>query len=514
MIVDLEKYQNGKVWDLINCQCDYCGIQFVRSKRNLKVGRTILQKDSCNSRECVKNKRSESQFVKHGVANAGGTPESLKKIRETTLRKYGVENAVQCPSIKKKIEDTNLKKYGSKSYLGTSQCKEQLKQYCQENYGVDNVMNIPEVKEKYRKNCELKYGVDHPRKYERYMEEFCQKFLEKHGVNYPSQMEDHLEKRQKTCVQKYGYDHPVKNLEIQEKIRNTCIEKYGKYPVNCFGKTEAEIAEYIRSFGKECSSDWTLLGGKEIDLYIKDSNLAIEYCGLFWHNEMSPSPRDKNFHYSKYKKLSDMGIKLLTIFEDEWIKKNDICKSILCANLNVTERIYARKTHVTEINKKTASDFLDDNHLQGAGRFNIACGMYHKDVLVGVITGGPHHRQGHQSFVLSRMCFKKYTQVVGGSSKMFSFFKEMTPSHEIISWSDNRWSNGNVYQKLGFKLDENLPPDYSYYKYGSYCDRRSKQSMKKSNTSCPKNITEKEWCIKNGYVRIWDCGKIRWVYQK
>ncbi len=37
--------------------------------------------------------------------------------------------------------------------------------------------------------------------------------------------------------------------------------------------------------------------------------------------------------------------------------------------------------------------------------------------------------------------------------------------------------------------------------------------MKKSNTGCPEDKTEKEWCLENGYVRIWDCGKKRWSYE-
>jgi hypothetical protein len=43
-------------------------------------------------------------------------------------------------------------------------------------------------------------------------------------------------------------------------------------------------------------------------------------------------------------------------------------------------------------------------------------------------------------------------------------------------------------------------------------ERISKQSQMKCNTGCPKDISEKEWALQNGLSRIWDCGKVRWVF--
>jgi hypothetical protein len=65
--------------------------------------------------------------------------------------------------------------------------------------------------------------------------------------------------------------------------------------------------------------------------------------------------------------------------------------------------------------------------------------------------------------------------------------------------------------KNGFIMDKELAPDYSYVNLNKRFERVSKQSMKKSNNGCPKEITEKQWAEKHGFVRIWDCGKKRWV---
>ena len=81
---------------------------------------------------------------------------------------------------------------------------------------------------------------------------------------------------------------------------------------------------------------------------------------------------------------------------------------------------------------------------------------------------------------------------------------------DLISWSDNRWSQGRVYEKMGFTLDSELPQDYSYVNVKRPIERLSKQSQKKSNTNCPEGMTEKEWAEERGLARIWDCGKKRW----
>ena len=83
---------------------------------------------------------------------------------------------------------------------------------------------------------------------------------------------------------------------------------------------------------------------------------------------------------------------------------------------------------------------------------------------------------------------------------------------EIISWSDNRWSVGSVYRKLGFVLAEELKPDYSYVDLKRPHRRISKQSQQKKKTGCPQGMTELEWANQRGLSRIWDCGKKRWLY--
>ena len=126
------------------------------------------------------------------------------------------------------------------------------------------------------------------------------------------------------------------------------------------------------------------------------------------------------------------------------------------------------------------------------------------------MTFGKHHRNSNKELILNRFAIKDGVSIAGGASKLFKNACKILPKGLIKSWSDNRWSQGNVYEKLGFILQGELPPDYSYvYKQ----TRVSKQSQQKNKTKCPTELTEVEWAHQRGFYRIWDCGKKVWVFE-
>ena len=287
---------------------------------------------------------------------------------------------------------------------------------------------------------------------------------------------------------------------------------------NGTSKIENEINQWIKSLGFDALK-YRFKGktkGKEIDIYIPSLKLGIEFNGLYWHSEQFI--KNNNYHYEKMKLCEEKGIRLITIFEDEWAERQGQVKNFLKSVLGIyNKRIYARKCEVKEVDKKIAKQFLEDNHTQGKTTFKISLGLYFEDELVGLITGNQHHRQGHgHTFVLNRLVFKDGHQVVGGASKLLKYLIKYAKKNgyiNLISWSDNRYSQGNVYKKLSFKLIEELKPDYSYIAPKN--TRQSKQSNKKKNLLKKGAIgtmenTEKELAKTLGLYRIWDCGKKRW----
>jgi hypothetical protein len=110
---------------------------------------------------------------------------------------------------------------------------------------------------------------------------------------------------------------------------------------------------------------------------------------------------------------------------------------------------------------------------------------------------------------LSRFCSNSNYHIPGIASKLLIYFKRNYSWKEIFSYADRRWSLGNVYYKLGFKLDSITKPNYWYIKD---LNRIHRFNLRKKYSE-PKDIPE---CIlrkKEGYYRIWDCGHLKFMIE-
>jgi hypothetical protein len=311
--------------------------------------------------------------------------------------------------------------------------------------------------------------------------------------------------------------------EAVAKRHATMLEKYGStgLPVDprAYGTAERELAAWVEAqIEKPTIAHKQLKGGGHLDITIESKALAIEYCGLHWHHELSKHPRRRNDHYGKMLKAKALGLRLVTIFEDEWKLRRRACEGFLLAILGISElKVWARRCEARLIPPGEAAVLMNAEHVQGASRrAALAAGLFYEGRMVGAMTFAPHHRGSTDTstVVLDRLCFAKGVQVVGGAGKLLAVLRKEAYAQgfrRLISWSDNRWSEGSVYKKLGFTQEADLPPDYSYVLVSKPRARMSKQSQRKSAAGCPEGMTELEWATKRGLARIWDCGKQRWV---
>jgi hypothetical protein len=502
---DLEKQKTTKK---IKVQCDFCGIFFERLKWEVLRGRKIIAKDSCGNKNCISLKRKESNIQKYGVENPSQNKEIKRKQEETSYKKYGCKTPSQNLTIKNKMAQTNLKKYGNKCSLHSTENKIKTKETWKNKYSCDHPFAAPEIRDKIKITMQKKYG-DYYTRTEIYREKTKKTCLEKYGFEHSAKSESTKEKRKKTNIIKYGHEYPSQNKEIIEKIFAS------GHQLKIYGKAQKEIKKYLEEISS-LKFESIRIEGKEIDIFNKDKNIGIEYCGLFWHNEDSPEPRDKNYHYNKYKLCESKNIRLITIFEDEWIYKKQQCKNyIRSIFVKFEKKIFARKCEIKEINNEISNNFYNQYHIQGKpNNTKVSFGLYYKEELLAVMSLGRHHRKS-EDIILNRLCFKDNHQIIGGASKLLNaciVWCKKNNINKIVTWSDNRWSKGKIYEKMNFSLSKDLGPDYSYVNLNKRNCRLSKQSQKKSNTKCPKNMTEKEWAKKNKFSRIWDCGKKRWTF--
>ena len=284
---------------------------------------------------------------------------------------------------------------------------------------------------------------------------------------------------------------------------------------NGTSKIEKDINNFLTNLGVNTkTNDRGILNGQELDIFIPSHNLAIEYNGLYWHSEQYVK---SNHHLNKTELCEKQNIQLIHIFEDEWLHKQDIVKSRIKNILGLTEnKIYARKCVIKEVTSKDTKNFLNYNHIQGNVNSSIRIGLYYDGELVSLMTLGKGRvalgsNVIDNSYELLRFCNKLDTSVIGGADKLLKHFIKSYQPKEIISYADRRWSNGNLYEKLGFNFIHNSKPNYFYildkkrkYRFGFRKDILVKQGFQE-------NKSEHEIMLERNIYRIYDCGNKKYV---
>lgn len=279
----------------------------------------------------------------------------------------------------------------------------------------------------------------------------------------------------------------------------------------------------LSKFNDLIRNDRTLIYPKEIDILIPSSKFGIEYNGMMWHSDgNSKSSKlnirgSKNRHVEKTNLVEDQGYQLFHIFECEWKdeRHRDIWKSVVNSKIGKSKRIYARNCLVKEIDSKTCKEFENGNHLQGSGVAKIRIGLYHDSDLVSVMTFSKSRYDKKVEYELIRFCNKKDTTVVGGASKLLTFFERKYKPRSIVSFANRRWSQGNVYEKLGFEKIAFTSPNYFYFIPGENLlhsrVKFQKHKLKDKLNVYQEELSESENMFLNGYRKIYDCGNIKYV---
>lgn len=278
---------------------------------------------------------------------------------------------------------------------------------------------------------------------------------------------------------------------------------------------EIELFNFILSMESTTQPNVRQIIGKgEIDIYLPKQKIAIEYNGLYWHSEdvLLYNGKSKISDYLKRKKAQEIGIRYVAIFEDEWLNKKEIVKSRISNILKQTQHvIYARKCQILPVESKDASLFCEKNHIQGKGRSNIRYGLYYNTELVSLMTFSKNNLSRKIiDWEINRFCSKLNTNVVGAASKLFKHFIKTHSPSQVISYSDNRWSDGNLYKTIGFEFKQETKPNY-WYMIPNSIARIHRFNLRKTSKD-RKDISEMQLRSNEGFKRIWDCGSTKWLW--
>lgn len=264
------------------------------------------------------------------------------------------------------------------------------------------------------------------------------------------------------------------------------------------GKTQHEIFNFIKQYDNTVQENF-IKDGYEIDIY--SENIQIEYNGLLWHifsktvfDNTSDESRRK---YHLLEKTNRCGL-IFQIFENEWLNEHtkDIWKSVLLSKLHKTTKIAARKCQISEITSKEYYNFCQDNHLQGGIHSSIRIGLFYNNELISVMGFSKPRFNKNYNYELIRFCTIKNITVQGGASKLLKYFTRNYKG-SIISYANRRWSDGNLYKKLGFELINTTQPNFYFFKLDE------QKLISRMNFQKHKIQFEP---YDEGYRKIYDCG--------
>lgn len=297
----------------------------------------VIQKAKINSHtDIVNNKRKQTIQNKYNVnsileikeihdkgVEASKSKEVHDKIKQTNLNKYGVTNPLQQQYVKDKLKSNETKQKRNQSIINTNMTK----------YDVQWPAQRAEVIDKQIETNLNKYGT------KSFLEtDICKnKFTEIKNNLIDNYIQNNYTPRLH-LISKYGQGWLSLNIpEIIDKgiafIDNKYIKQIEDYYYRdrtnrSNSNIEQEIYTYIRQIytGPLKKNNRNIIYPFELDYYFPELNLAIEINGTYWHSNLF---KDKDYHFNKSLLCKNKNIRLIHIYEFEWINQQDYIKSVI-----------------------------------------------------------------------------------------------------------------------------------------------------------------------------------------
>lgn len=478
--------------------------------------------DDCTKKDTI---ISNKQFCRHTSAVMC----SRCDIASTCPLFEKIVNNAQCPKVVKKIKD-NVK---VRDVTNVERLKKIIDKYENSYYGHYKTINLKYDEDKnliLRFKCTVcGHEFDMPyrglklngsvfscpnmycksRRYHNYSEERTQIVAEDFSYRY-----EVINTYVKDDIQYYVFKCKVCG-EIIEKpfyeLKTGGGARFGCPNPSCQSRfhssPEIRFSEEFDKLGiqYEPNTRHVLKGNKELDFYIPSKNLAIEYDGARWHNNVD--------NYYKYEECKSKGIRLIQVTEYEYYNKYDLLLSIIRSQLGIYDiKIGARKCEVKEITSIDSTRFLNENHIQGNIPSNVKLGLYYKDELVQVMTFGKPRYNNDYEWELLRESSKSGYLIYGGKSKLLNYFIKTYHPKSILSYCSKSKFSGISYEKCGFKLIGDTGPGYYYYKKGVQYHRTVFQKHKLAGLvgtlldTYDENLTADENVLRNGYMKLYTYG--------
>jgi hypothetical protein len=451
-------------------------------------------------------RRKNATIEKFGVENISQLEEVKEKKRQKALEKYGVENVLLSDEIKEKIKETNLERYGSENVFGSEEIKEKIRGSNLERYGVEHPLQNPEILKKAQQTNLERYGNHSPAMSVESKEKTKQSHTRKYGVSYYTMTPEFIEKIKSTSMKNYGVPHHMNLIENKKLYaKRMRIKYYDSFIEHLKYKgielltpkeeyVEMMVGDMIECRCLECGKDFEIKldhhqriccnctksrssyenkiifwlndigitnivanqryyhdGRKwyDIDILLPDFNVGIEFHGMYYHrhvddpNEIGCS--DPYRCQKKYLYFEKLGIRLIQIFEIEYVNNEDLVKSLVLAAIGKSPRNIdsedCRVIQMDGLNELKYEKFANRNHLRGYRPVDFRFGLVNDDELVAALGLRRLEQPVTHDFELIGFCEKKNCRVFGAIDKMIYEFLEVYGLYKIVANVDVRFEN-------------------------------------------------------------------------
>lgn len=279
--------------------------------------------------------------------------EKAKSSRiETSLKHYGVKHPFQSKEIKEKIEKTNVERYGCKAY-NHAKGRETMK----ERYGYEHALQVPKFKQKQEHTTLERFGCTNAYA----NEEIRAKILNKKQSKSQQYAAENNLILLSDVIAQYGQGWFFANISNIIKYNGICFVKQSDIPKiaeydaedhSVLGHSDIEksLVSYIKEIysGVVKENNRRIIPPKEIDIYLPDLKLAIEYNGNYWHSSEHDIPED--YHLMKSLKCREKGIRLIHIYEfEDFEQQKQLLKNLILGEDNYPKNDFNKNNLIDNI---------------------------------------------------------------------------------------------------------------------------------------------------------------------
>lgn len=424
--------------------------------------------------------------------------ETQDERKRKLVERYGSEHATQNPEVRRKTVETNIKKYGCVSPTQNDDVKQKTTNTFRTRYGVECAAHIPGMRGRIENTNIKKFGTN------TYAESMVPQHI-RDKLSDKTWLTEQLSTRTNSEI---AAELGTTTQQIRKAVRSLGLEEVVRPTTS---QPEREIQQLLLSNNILFETNVkTIINPKEIDIYVPELKLGIEFNGIIFHSEKFG--RGRTYHTDKRSECISRGIRLLQIWSNDWEQRQEIVKSRLLHAIGRCNRVYARKCEVVEVESKRQREFFESTHIQGYVPATIAYGLMIGDELVACMSFVKSRYNKSFQWELLRYSSELNTSVVGGASRLFAHFVEQFQPTSIISYCDYRYGTGNLYAKLGFAHSHDSKPNYFYFQTNKNTNHLmsrvvfQKHKLEKILPIFDPEKTEWENMVANDYSRIWDCG--------